>query len=117
MQPAKYYDIGICIKNETFNNNQCFVGKFKIFYFDGYLVLYGQKIDNKFNLDKYIKKISNSKNSLKMLSINAKNTWSTPAQRYSESSIVKVLETAGIGRPSTYSSILGKLYEKNYISQ
>ena len=35
-----------------------------------------------------------------------------PAQRYSESSIVKVLETAGIGRPSTYSSILGKLYEK-----
>ena len=117
MQPAKYYDIGICIKNEIFNNNQCFVGKFKIFYFDGYLVLYGQKIDNKFNLDKYIKKISNSKNSLKMLSINAKNTWSTPAQRYSESSIVKVLETAGIGRPSTYSSILGKLYEKNYIEK
>ena len=117
MQPAKYYDIGICIKNEVFKNNQCFVGKFKIFHFDGYLVLYGQKIDNNFDLEKYVKKISNMKKNLKMLTIHAKNTWSTPQQRFSESSIVKVLETAGIGRPSTYSSILGKLYEKNYIEK
>lgn len=117
MQPAKYYDIGICIKNEVFKDNQCFVGKFKIFHFDGYLVLYGQKIDNNFNLEKYVKKISNMKKNLKMLTIHAKNTWSTPQQRFSESSIVKVLETAGIGRPSTYSSILGKLYEKNYIEK
>jgi len=117
MQPAKYYDIGICIKNEVFKDNQCFVGKFKIFHFDGYLVLYGQKIDNNFDLEKYVKKISNMKKNLKMLTIHAKNTWSTPQQRFSESSIVKVLETAGIGRPSTYSSILGKLYEKNYIEK
>jgi len=52
-----------------------------------------------------------------MISIFAKNTWSTPPQRLSESSIVKVLENEGIGRPSTYSSILGKLYEKNYIQK
>ena len=117
MQPAKYYDIGICIKNEVFKANQCFVGKFKIFFFDGYLALYGQKVDNNFNLDNYIKNISKLKNNLKMISIDAKNTWSVPQQRFSESSIVKVLEKAGIGRPSTYSSIIGKLYDKHYIEK
>ena len=117
MQPSKYYDIGICIKNEVFKKNQCFVGKFKVYFFDGYLALYGQKVDKNFNLDKYIQNISNLKKKLKMIAIHAKNTWSTPPPRFSESSIVKVLETAGIGRPSTYSSILGKLYEKRYIEK
>jgi|TARA_B110000259_G_scaffold45782_1_gene53074 DNA topoisomerase-1 len=117
MQSAKYYDIRICIKNEVFSQKECFVGKFKIFSFDGYLAIYGQKIDNNFNLEKYIKKISNLKKNLKMLSINAKNTWTIPPQRFSEATIVKILENVGIGRPSTYSSILGKLYEKNYIEK
>ena len=62
MQPAKYYDIGICIKNEVFKDNQCFIGKFKVFFFDGYLALYGQKIDMNIDLDKYIKNISKLKN-------------------------------------------------------
>jgi len=117
MQPAKYYDISICIKNETFNKNQCFIGKFKIYFFDGYLALYGKKINKNFDLEKYKNDIVKSKNKLKMISINAKNTWSTSPPRFSEASIVKVLETAGIGRPSTYSSILSKLYDKRYIEK
>ena len=60
MQPAKYYDIGICIKNEVFKNEECFVGKFKI-YFDGYLALYGQKVEKNFNINKYIKDIAKLK--------------------------------------------------------
>jgi len=117
MQPAQYYDIGICIKNEIFNKDQCFVGKFKIYFFDGYLALYGQKIEKNFDIDKYINNISKLKDKLKMITIHAKNTWSVPPPRFSESSIVKILEKNGIGRPSTYSSILSKLYEKRYIEK
>ena len=117
MQPSKYYDISLCIKNEIFKNNQCFVGKFKIYFFDGYLVLYSQKVEQNFDINKYIQNISALKNKLKMTSINAKNTWSVPPTRFSESSIVKILEKNGIGRPSTYSSILSKLYEKRYIEK
>ena len=52
-----------------------------------------------------------------MIEINAKQTWAVPPARYSEASIVKVLEKEGIGRPSTYSSILGKLYDKRYVEK
>ena len=91
-----------------------FVGKFKIYFFDGYLALYGQKVEKNFDINKYTKNLAGLKNKLKMISIHAKNTWSVPPTRFSESSIVKILEKNGIGRPSTYSSILSS-YMKNDI--
>jgi DNA topoisomerase-1 len=117
MTPSKYYEINMCITNSVFNKNECFLGMYKIFYFDGYLKLYGEKVSSNFNLEKYITDISNLKNSLKMITIHAKNTWSIPPPRFSESTIVKVLEKEGVGRPSTYSSILSKLYDKRYIEK
>ena len=47
--------------------------------------------------------------------IHAPNTWSVPPARYNESAIVRTMEKDGIGRPSTYASILAKLYEKQYV--
>ena len=117
MAPSKYYEINMCISNSVFGKNECFLGMYKIFHFDGYLKLYGEKVDNNFNLEKYVSNISKLKKSLKMVSINGKNIWSVPPPRYSESSIVKILEKEGIGRPSTYSSILSKLYDKKYIEK
>jgi DNA topoisomerase I len=43
------------------------------------------------------------------------NTWTSPPARYTESTLIKALEKAGVGRPSTYVSILGKLYDKQYL--
>jgi DNA topoisomerase-1 len=37
--------------------------------------------------------------------------------RYTESGLVRMLETEGIGRPSTYAGILDKLQSKNYVSR
>ena len=41
--------------------------------------------------------------------------FTQPPPRYSEASLVKTLEELGIGRPSTYASILGVLQERNYV--
>lgn len=38
-----------------------------------------------------------------------------PPGRYSEASLIKTLEENGVGRPSTYASIIGVLYDRRYI--
>jgi DNA topoisomerase-1 len=46
---------------------------------------------------------------------NAKQHFTEPKPRFSEASLVKELESFGIGRPSTYASILNVLRERNYV--
>ncbi len=43
--------------------------------------------------------------------------FTSPPPRYSESSLVKTLEAEGIGRPSTYASIINVIQERNYVEQ
>ena len=40
-----------------------------------------------------------------------------PPGRFSEASLIKALEENGVGRPSTYASILGTLYDRRYIAK
>jgi DNA topoisomerase-1 len=48
-------------------------------------------------------------------SINPAQHFTEPPPRYSEASLVKRLEELGIGRPSTYASILGVLRDRAYV--
>ncbi len=43
--------------------------------------------------------------------------FSSPAPRFSEASLVKALEAEGIGRPSTYASIIQVIQDRNYVEQ
>lgn len=47
--------------------------------------------------------------------VEAEQHFTQPPPRYSEASLVKTMEDIGIGRPSTYASILGVLRERNYV--
>jgi len=51
---------------------------------------------------------------LKLLQLEPKQHFTLPPPRFSEASLVKELEENGIGRPSTYASILSTLREKEY---
>ncbi len=48
-------------------------------------------------------------------SVQASQHFTQPPPRYSEASLVKKMEELGIGRPSTYASILGVLRDRNYV--
>src|SRR5690606_13427913 len=43
--------------------------------------------------------------------------FTSPPPRYGEASLVKALESAGIGRPSTYASIIAVIQNRNYVEQ
>jgi DNA topoisomerase-1 len=43
--------------------------------------------------------------------------FTSPPPRYSEASLIKMLESEGIGRPSTYASIIGVIQDRKYVEQ
>lgn len=55
--------------------------------------------------------------SLFPFNITPKQTFSSPPSRYSEASLIKKLESEGIGRPSTYASIIDVIQNRNYVEK
>jgi DNA topoisomerase I len=51
---------------------------------------------------------------LRLLRINSEQKFTQPPPQYSEATLVKALEENGIGRPSTYATILATLSERDY---
>lgn len=54
---------------------------------------------------------------LKMKDLEKVQHFTKPAPRFTESSLIKELEGNGIGRPSTYASIIGTIQDRSYIEQ
>ncbi len=52
---------------------------------------------------------------VKLLAVHAEQHFTEPPPRFSEASLVKALEEHGIGRPSTYASIISTLKEREYV--
>jgi DNA topoisomerase-1 len=52
---------------------------------------------------------------LELLGLTPKQHFTQPPPRFSEATLIKELEDKGIGRPSTYASILSNIREKGYV--
>ncbi|VAX40872.1 DNA topoisomerase I [hydrothermal vent metagenome] len=51
------------------------------------------------------------------VSVEPKQKFTSPPSRYTEASLIKTLEAEGIGRPSTYASIIAVIQNRKYVEQ
>src|SRR5580700_2797214 len=84
--------------------------------FDGFLTLYQEGEDDAAD-DEEAKRLPamSADEALQKRAIDAAQHFTEPPPRYSEASLVKRLEELGIGRPSTYASILQVLKDRGYV--
>jgi len=79
--------------------------------FEGYMKLTGQK-----NEDNILPELE-EKDKLKLNQIFSEQKFTQPPSRYTEASLVKVLEKNGIGRPSTYAPTISTVQIRGYVEK
>jgi len=108
MSAAEYDTLLIHLSNDETSELGYFIGKHRVLTFDGYLKYMGKQEVQEIHKDYPEDAVFALKTAL------GKETTSNPPQYPNESSIVKKLEKSGIGRPSTYASIISTLYNRKY---
>nr|WP_298685963.1 type I DNA topoisomerase [uncultured Dongia sp.] len=85
--------------------------------FDGFLTLYSEDRDEPVEDDDSERRLPNLKqgDGVNPKEIKPEQHFTQPPPRYSEASLIKRLEELGIGRPSTYTSILQTLEDRAYV--
>ena len=87
--------------------------------FDGFLKVYEVLEDKKDDDDESSSKLPNLDNvkKLELEKLEHEQHFTQPPPRYNEASLVKVLEERGIGRPSTYASIINTIQDREYATK
>lgn len=86
-----------------------FIATGEVLKFDGFLAVHAK--DNK---DKLLPPFSLG-DKLNLATLEAKQAFTRPPSRYSEASLVKKIETMGIGRPSTFATMISTVQERGYV--
>jgi DNA topoisomerase-1 len=87
--------------------------------FDGFLKVYEVQEEKKDEEEESANKLPNLDNvkALALEKLLDEQHFTSPPPRYNEGSLVKVLEERGIGRPSTYASIISTIQDREYVSK
>ena len=95
------------------NNGYLFKATGSVLVFDGFLKVYQKYMDNE---DVVLPDLSDYKTNVIIAEdILKEQHFTKPAARYTEASLIKELESLGIGRPSTYAKILETIKDRSYV--
>jgi DNA topoisomerase I len=117
MAPAKLENTTITIgindgekqnNSSKTNDKLVFEAKGQVVLFDGFLRVYGGGKDDT------ILPTVKSGDQLQRHSVEARQVFARPPARYTEGTLVKKLEELGIGRPSTYATIMNTIQTRGY---
>ncbi|MGN0570459.1 MAG: type I DNA topoisomerase [Candidatus Fimenecus sp.] len=82
--------------------------------FDGYTRLYESGTDEDEETEGKLPKISEG-DQIKLKDLVGNQHFTQPPARYTEASLIKTLEETGVGRPSTYASIISTITAREYV--
>ena len=108
MANAKVAKTTVIVTPKATNYN--FIAKGEIVVFDGFLKVYGNAKDATLPDLK-------QGDIVDMDEISARQSFGKPPARYTEGTLVKKLEELGIGRPSTYASIMSAIQIRGYVEK
>jgi len=91
----------------------------RVLKFPGYTVLYTEGKDEQTNGEDESATLPplEKGQELELLKLEPKQHFTQPPPRYTEATLVKTLEEKGIGRPSTYATILSTIQERGYVEK
>ncbi len=114
MAAAKLEKTVIRISIETRNlkpETRLFEAKGEVITFDGFLKVYGRSKEDA------ILPLLVAGDEVKLAAASGRQVFARPPARYTEGSLVKKLEELGIGRPSTYATIIGTVQTRGYVER
>ncbi|UCE60025.1 MAG: type I DNA topoisomerase [Phycisphaerales bacterium] len=110
MSPAQWDSTTILIAADTSQGEAVFRTTGRRLAFDGYQRVAGISNGNELTLPPL-----DLGQQVSALQIDPQQQYTSPPPRYSEASLVKKLESEGIGRPSTYAAIIQTIQDRNYV--
>ena len=92
-----------------------FIARGQRVLFDGFTKIYEEQTDE----EEESKMLPEMKKGqiLALLDTILEQRFTSPPSRYSEATLIRTLETKGIGRPSTYATIVGTVQEREYVKR
>ena len=113
MTPALFAVTNVDVKGEAKDGVGIFKAQGKILKFDGYRRVLPPAGKQE---DALLPPLLDNQD-LDLLNLTPTQHFTQPPPRYNEASLVKTLEKEGIGRPSTYASIINTIQDRGYVEQ
>ncbi len=120
MMPAVFDQTGVDIEAKSGNESFIFRVTGSVLKFEGFLKVYEESKEGKDEEDEALKhKLPPLEvgQKLTLKEIKPEQHFTEPPPRFNEASLVKELEERGIGRPSTYATILSTILERQYVQK
>lgn len=112
MEPAQYFQRQVTIEGGKY----IFRATGSTLIFDGFLKVYLMEDEEEEKVVKIPKEVQ-EQIELSLKKLDPKQHFTQPPPRYTEATLVKELEKRGIGRPSTYATILSTIQKRGYVAK
>jgi DNA topoisomerase-1 len=111
MSPAEFDQTSVTLAAPTKEGDAVFRATGRKLVFDGFMKVAGVSSEDQLLPD------LKERQPVFPIEVDPTQHFTQPPPRYTEASLVKMLEQLGIGRPSTYASIIGTIQDRQYVEQ